>query len=171
MYIVGILNLDNISTVSSSTITLQSRVSHAGMWVSPAPTLVGAGENPAWVWVRVSPETPAGPPALGLKGGCSSSLPINMSELTLCRSTRYIPCRTTGKIMVVITPGPHGDETWASCCKEAAEVVKAARPKCRFQAPNDKKSRARGDISNLHFGISIGNGQKVRTTQPDTSPT
>jgi hypothetical protein len=64
--------------------------------------------------------------------------------------------------MVVVAPGPHKDPTWASCCKEAAELLRELRPKCYFKA-DDGKSRSRGDVNGLHFGISIGNGQKVRT--------
>ncbi|KAK7049201.1 hypothetical protein VNI00_005802 [Paramarasmius palmivorus] len=75
-------------------------------------------------------------------------------------ATRYVPCRETGKIIVIIAPGPHGDPTWGTCCKEAAEVLRSLRPRCRFRPHNNGKSRSRGDISALHYGISVGNGQK-----------
>ncbi|KAK7024289.1 hypothetical protein VNI00_016413 [Paramarasmius palmivorus] len=75
-------------------------------------------------------------------------------------ATRYIPCCDTGRIMVIIAPGPKGDPTWTSACEEAADVLRKVRPRCRFRAHDNKKGRSRGDINALNFGISVGNGQK-----------
>ncbi|KAK7047521.1 hypothetical protein VNI00_006287 [Paramarasmius palmivorus] len=74
--------------------------------------------------------------------------------------TRYVPCCESGKIMVVMTPGPIGDNSWTATCKEAADVIRTLRPKCRFKPHDNKKGRSRGDVNALHFGISIGNGQQ-----------
>ncbi|KAK7016423.1 hypothetical protein VNI00_018905 [Paramarasmius palmivorus] len=74
--------------------------------------------------------------------------------------TRYVLCCETGKIMVVMTPGPIGDNSWRATCKEAAEVIRNLRPKCHFRPHDNSKGRSRGDVNALHFGISVGNGQK-----------
>ncbi|KAK7028211.1 hypothetical protein VNI00_014901 [Paramarasmius palmivorus] len=74
--------------------------------------------------------------------------------------TRYIPCCDTGKIMAIVVPGPHKDPTWAVTCKEAADLLRQLRPQCRFRPPDYSKTRTRGDVSALHFGISMGNGQQ-----------
>ncbi|KAL0067290.1 hypothetical protein AAF712_005688 [Marasmius tenuissimus] len=83
------------------------------------------------------------------------------------KETQYISCPETDKIFAIAVPGPSDRSAWINNSKVAATVIKEKRPECRF--PEVGTSR-RGQVHNVNYGISFGNGQPKPMILNDQGP-
>ncbi|KAL0058320.1 hypothetical protein AAF712_015015 [Marasmius tenuissimus] len=81
--------------------------------------------------------------------------------------TQYISCPATNKIFAVAVPGPSDRTAWTNNSKVAATVIREKRPECQF--PEVGTSR-RGQVHNVNYGISFGNGQPKPMILNDQGP-
>ncbi|KAL0064587.1 hypothetical protein AAF712_008532 [Marasmius tenuissimus] len=81
--------------------------------------------------------------------------------------TQYISCPVTDKIFAIAVPGPSDRTAWMNNSEVAATFIKEKRPECRF--PEVGTSR-RGQVHNINYGISFGNGQPKPMILNDQGP-
>ncbi|KAL0570106.1 hypothetical protein V5O48_011856 [Marasmius crinis-equi] len=74
--------------------------------------------------------------------------------------TSHITCPESNAVLGLVSYGPRKDETWQSNADDTVGTIKQLRPQCKFPDKATGRKGRRGQINNINWGISMGNGQQ-----------